>query len=108
MKTLSAVIACFTAFLIVSARADLTIVQKVETGGQSGSATVKIKGDVERIEGPDQPTRILDGKKGQMIDLMNDKRAYLKISADQIKAAAETINKFNAANATPPKRTPSG
>jgi Domain of unknown function (DUF4412) len=95
--------------LLVSARADLTIVQHVDGVGQNGDATVKIKGDKERIEAPEQPTRIIDGKGGQMIDLMNDKKAFVKISADQIKAAAETIGKFTDANkAAAPKLTSTG
>lgn len=92
-----------------SARADLTIVQKVEGAGQSGETTVKIKGDKERIDGKGQPTRIIDGKGGEMIDLMNERKTFVKISAEQIKAAAETISKFGAdQKGTAPKLTPSG
>ena len=95
--------------LVASARADLTIVQRVDGGGQRGDATVKIKGDRERIDSPEQPTRIIDGKDGQMINLMNDRKTYLKISADQIKAAAETISKFGDADKTAAaKLTPTG
>jgi hypothetical protein len=108
MKTFVAIAANISLFIIASARADLTIVQKVETGGQSGSATVKIKGDMERIDAPEQPTRILDGKNGQMIDLMTERKSYLKISADQIKAAAETISKFNEGKPAATKLTPTG
>ena len=81
--------------LIASTRADLTIVQKVEGAAQNGEVTVKIKGDKERIDASSQPTRIIDGKTGEMTDLMNDRKSFIRISAQQMKAAAETINKFN-------------
>lgn len=101
---------CLITFgLIASARADLTIVQKVEGAGQNGDVTVKIKGDKERIDASSQPTRIIDGKTGEMTDLMNEKKSFVRISAEQMKAAAETINKFNGgAKPAAPKLTPSG
>jgi Domain of unknown function (DUF4412) len=100
----------FAICLSLPARADLTIVQKVETAGKSGDATVKIKGDKERIDSPSQPTRIIDGKSGEMTALMNDRKTFVRISAQQMKAADETINKFEGDKQTSakPKLTPSG
>jgi hypothetical protein len=95
MKNFAALYSIVTLGLLVFARADLTIVQRVEGVGQNGDITVKIKGDKERIDAPSQPTRIIDGKTGEMTDLMNDKKSFVRISAEQIKAAAETINKFD-------------
>src|SRR5437762_13105194 len=80
---------------LCSARADLTIVQRVEGVGQNGEVTVKIKGDKERIDAPSQPTRIIDGKTGEMTDVLNEKKSFVRISAEQMRAAAETINKFD-------------
>jgi hypothetical protein len=95
--------------LLVSARADLTIIQRVDGAGQNGDVTVKIKGDKERIDAPTQPTRIIDGKTGQMTDLINDKKTFVRISAEQIKAAAETINKFDrGSKPAAPKLNPTG
>ena len=94
--------------LHVSARADLTIVQKVEGAGQNGDVTVKIKGDKERIDAPSQPTRILDGKSGEMTDLLNDQKSFVRISAEQMKAAAATIGRFDGGDKKAPKLTPSG
>src|SRR6266403_5400501 len=92
-----------------SARADLTIVQKVEGPGQNGEITVKIKGDKERMDAPSQPTRIIDGKTGEMTDLLNEKKSFIRISAQQMKAAAETINKFDAGKQPSPRKlTPTG
>src|SRR5256885_15552731 len=95
MRNFAALYSVITLALLVCARADLTIVQKVEGPGQNGEVTVKIKGDKERIDAPSQPTRIIDGKSGEMADLMNEKKSFVRISAEQIKAAAETINKFS-------------
>ena len=97
---------CFVSF----ARADLTVVQKVEGPGQSGNVTIKIKGEKERIEAASQPTRIIDGKTGEMLNLMNDQKAFVRISAEQMKAAAETIAKFDGKNQTQerPKLTATG
>lgn len=75
-----------------SAPADLTIVQKVEGAAQNGDVTVKIKGDKERIDAPSQSIRIIDGKSGEMADLMSDRKSFIKISAAQIGKAAESVS----------------
>jgi len=69
---------------------------------------VKIKGDRERIDSPSKPSEIIDGKNGEMIHLMNDRKAFVKITADQVKAAAETIGKFDGAGKPGPKLTATG
>jgi hypothetical protein len=109
MRNLAALYSIVAIGLVVSARADLTIVQRVEGVGQNGEVTMKIKGDKERIDAPSQPTRIIDGKTGEMTDLLNEKKSFVRISADQMKAAAETINKFdNGKQASSPKLTSTG
>lgn len=100
-------VAIFFGFLF-SVRADLTIVQRVEGAGQDGDVTVKIKGDKERIDAPSQPSRIIDAKAGEMTDLINDEKSYVKITAAQIKAAALAINPDAPKKSGPPKLTPSG
>ena len=108
MRTLSVHVCALTLGVLISARADLTIVQKVEGAGQNRDATVKIKGDKERVDSLGESTQIIDGKTGEMINLMNDKKTFVKISAEQIKAAAETINKFNGDQKSKPKLTATG
>ena len=83
------------ACLLLSTRADLTIVQKVEGVGGGGEMTMKIKGDKMRIEISPQITTIFDGKTGELTNLMNDQKTVVRISADKMKAAAEMITKFN-------------
>ena len=95
---------------LVSAHADLTIIQKVEGAGQSGEMMVKIKGDKARIDGAPNVTTIIDGKTGEMTNLMNDRKAVVRISAEKMKAAVEMIGEFNTTNqpAGKPKLTPTG
>jgi len=94
MKLAGFVFLCGLCF-ISSARADLTIVQKVEGLGGGGEMTMKIKGDKMRIEVSPQITTIFDGKTGELTNLMNDQKTVVRISADKMKAAAEMIKKFN-------------
>src|SRR5437764_4615859 len=109
MRNSAALFSIITFGLLVSARGDRTIAQRVEGAGQNGEVTVKIKADKERIDAASQPTRIIDGKTGEMTDLMNDKKSFIRISAEQMKAAAETINKFDEGKQpSTPKLTPTG
>jgi hypothetical protein len=82
--------------LILSARADVTLVQKVEGTGQGNEITIKIKGDKARIDASPKLTTVIDSKTGEIVNLMNDRKAVMRISAEKMKAAAEMIGKFNA------------
>jgi hypothetical protein len=92
------------------ARADLTILQKVEGGGQGGDITIKIKGDKARIEISPQLTTIVDGRTGEMTNLMNDQKKIVRFSAEKMRAATEMMSKFDGKNepASKPKLTPTG
>ena len=84
---------------IVCARADLTIVQKVEgLGRQPSEITIKIKGDKVRMDASPKLTTIFNGKTGEMINLMSDQKTVVRISADKMKAAAEMIKEFGSEN----------
>jgi Domain of unknown function (DUF4412) len=83
-----------TAFLSVTARGDLTIVQKVEGSGSVKQITTKLKGDKARVEVSPEVTTIIDNKSGEMLNLMNAKRKFLRISADKSKAIAELASKY--------------
>src|SRR6202043_47358 len=106
----TALVIVFGTLLSSAARADLTIVQKIEGGGQTGEVPIKIKGDKERIDSPSQPTRIIDGSTGEMMSLIHDKKTVVRVSAEQMKAAAETISKYNgdSSSSDKPKLTPTG
>ncbi len=80
---------------LLTARADLTIVQKVERAGSATNMTIKLKGDKVRIEASPQVTTILDGKTGEVTNLMNDQKTVVRISAEKAKAVTNMINKFD-------------
>jgi hypothetical protein len=96
--------------VVLSARADLTLVQKVEGAGQGGDMTIKIKGDKARIDASPKLTTIIDSKTGEIVNLMNDRKTVMRISAEKMKAAAEMIGKFNSKPAPTEtgKLTPTG
>jgi hypothetical protein len=94
----------------IAASADVTIVQKVEGVGPVAEMTIKIKGDKARIDATPQMTSIVDGKSGEMINLMRDQKVAVRISAEKMKAAAEMVSKFddNSKNAVAPKLQATG
>lgn len=100
-----------TAFLSVTARGDLTIVQKVEGSGSVKQITTKLKGDKARVEVSPKVTTIIDNKSGEMLNLMNAEKKFLRISADKSKAIAELASKYggdSTAVAERSKLTPTG
>jgi hypothetical protein len=88
-----------TASLLVTARGDLTIVQKVEGSGSVKQITTKLKGDKARVEVAPEVTTIVDNKSGEVLNLMNAEKKFLRISADKSKAIAEMASKYGAAEA---------
>src|SRR5438034_1433464 len=95
MKTAAHFVVLTISFLF-SARADLTMVQQVERAGSAGNMTIKLKGDKERIEASPKVTTIVDGKNGEVNNLMNDQKTVVRISADKMKAVANMIKKPHA------------
>src|SRR5207237_2383218 len=71
---------------------------------------IKNERRTKRIDTPSDPTRIIAGKVGEMIDLLSEKKAFIRISAAQMKAAAETMEKFDTSkpDTATPKLTPTG
>jgi Domain of unknown function (DUF4412) len=94
----------------LSARADLTIVQKVEMGSTPGEMTIRIKGDKVRVDPAPQISMITDNKTGDTVTLMHSEKKALRMSGEKMKAAAEMVNKFTggASPAASPKLTPLG
>jgi hypothetical protein len=84
-----------TASWLVTARGDLTIVQKVEGTGAVGQITIKLKGDKVRVEVTPQVTTIIENRSGEMLTLMNKEKKYLRISAEKSKAIAEMASKYS-------------
>ena len=92
----------------LTARADFTLVQKVEGKGKAGEITLKIKGDKIRMEATPETTMIVDGRTGDMITLMNAKKRIVRISGDKAKAIAEMAAKYGGMTAEKPKIVPTG
>ncbi|MEP6936874.1 MAG: DUF4412 domain-containing protein [Chthoniobacterales bacterium] len=95
---------------LLPARADLTIVQKIEGAGSISEMTIKIKGDKARVEASPEVTTIIDSKSGEMLSLLNDKKKFLRISGDKAKAVAEMATRFGGEKQPQekPKLTPTG
>jgi hypothetical protein len=97
----------FTALVVFSARADLTIVYSttVQPANHNQKAqptpavvptannmTIKIKGDKARIDVSPRVTTLLDGGTGQLLNVLNDQRTIVRIPSDKMKAIADTLN----------------
>jgi hypothetical protein len=77
-----------------TARADLTIVQKVDGAGGLHELTLKVKGDKARVDINPQITTIIDAKTGDVTTLLNDKKAVMRVSGEKAKAMAEMAKSF--------------
>jgi hypothetical protein len=84
---------------LAAARADLTIVERTEgMPGSNRDITVKIRGDMARIDLNPQMATIVDGRTGEVITLMMDQKKVVRISATKMKAAAEMVKRFSDKN----------
>jgi len=79
------------AALVVTARADLTLVQQVEGAGPVAEVTMKIKGDKARIEASSDVTMIFDSKTGESLNILHGQKMVMRTSAAQAKMAAAAI-----------------
>ncbi len=89
------------------ARADLTMVEKIEgVEGAPGQITIQVKGDKMRIDSTPQVSAIIDGKSGELVTLMKDQKRAVRISAEKMRAAAAMITKFNGKEGDPAANKP--
>ena len=107
MKAPILLLTCAVLFSL-SARADFTIVQKVENKGQANEMTLKVKGDRVRMEASPEMTMIVEGKTGDMITLINAQKKFMRISGDKAKAIAEMAAKYGATTTEKPKLVATG
>jgi hypothetical protein len=94
--------------LCLSARADFTIVQKVEGKGSASEIILKLKGNKIRMEATPKMTMIVDGNTGETITLMNAQKKFLRISGDKARAIAELATKYGGGTAEKPKLIATG
>ena len=83
-----------TVSLLVTARGDLSLVQKVEGSDSVSQITIKIKGDKARVEVTPQMTTIVDRRSGDLLTLMNAEKKFVRISANRSQAIAELTSKY--------------
>lgn len=91
--------------LMATARADLTIVQKVEGAEGLHEIKMKVKGDHARVEVNPQMTTIIDAKSGEVTNIMNENKMFVRISGDNARAIASAakslVKQENVQSATP-------
>jgi hypothetical protein len=112
MKALAFSLLLIASFSL-SARGDFTIVQKVEGKEvqgkrQASEITLKLKGDKIRMDATPQMTMIVDGRTGDTITLLNDKKKIVRISGEKAKAIAEMAAKYGGTTAEKPKLVATG
>ena len=78
----------------LTARADLTVVQKMDGTEGNNQITFKVKGDKARVEVNPQVTTIIDAKTGELTTLLNDKKTVMRISGERATAMAEMAKAF--------------
>jgi hypothetical protein len=106
----SALLLLLAAVLPNTVRADLTIVQKVDGIGMFSQITTKLKGDKVRVEVSPEMAAIIDNKTGEIINVMNSQKKFIRLSADQSKAIAGMASKYGdtGAETVKPKLKASG
>lgn len=96
---------------VISARADVVIVQKMESPIINGEVTMKVKGDKSRVDMPSGPagamSMIIDGTTGEMSTIMHGQKMVMKADSKMLKQAAEQAKKA-AGDTTQTKPKPTG
>lgn len=81
----------------VFARADVTIVQKMESAMINGEVTMKLKGDRARMDMPSplggNVTTLMDFKSGEMITLLHQQKMAMKLNLADVKKQQEAGQK---------------
>lgn len=100
MKTLPIFAAAF--LFIISAFADTTLTESIDTGEATQQITMKFKGDKIRMEISPEMSTILDTVTGDSIMLMHSQKMYMKISGEKTKAMMAQMQAMKGhADATP-------
>jgi hypothetical protein len=77
----------------IAAHADLTVEQKLEGPMIAGNATMKMKGDLVRMDIPAGPagtaTMIIDLAKGEMATVIHQMKMVMRMNSAQLQAAAK-------------------
>ena len=99
---------CLAASLAV-ARADFTIVQKVEGGVNSGEMKLRLKGDKARADIAPQVSMITDTATGDVVTLSHAAKVFIRVPAAQAKVVLERVKRQQKiANSEQPKLVATG
>lgn len=79
--------------VLLSARGDITIVNKVEGTGSASENVIKIKGDLARIDATPQMTIIANSKTGEVVSLLKGQKMVVRMSGEQMRAATAMLGK---------------
>jgi len=98
-------LATFAAFLLsaVALLADVVIVQKVETPGQSGDMTLKVRDHRIRIDVTPEISTIMDTRSGEITTIMHAQKAYMNIPASMTRKILDAAKDQQPKAATPAK-----
>ena len=72
--------------VVPMASADLTILQSIESSAGTNKVTIKIKGERARIEVNPKSSMIVDAKSGEVITLIPEQKAVMRLSAEKARA----------------------
>ncbi len=92
------------------ARADLTMVNEIESDGQKQEMTMKIKGQEALVDMNAQMSVLLDGETGDSVMLMHQQKKAMTIPGASVKAMLEQVKAAQPSASTDPKTalTPNG
>lgn len=88
-----------------SAMADIVVVQKVEGMGNSTDMTLKIKGDMIRVDPSTEMTTIMNNSTGEMTSIMHTQKKYVTMSGEDAKKAMTNPDGGEKPKAPEPKAT---
>ncbi len=84
------VLSCLAALCFaLNSRADLTVIQTLQGAGPVSEISMRIKGDKARIDATPEVSTIIDGKTGEMLNLMVAQKKFMRISGEKVKAMAQ-------------------
>ena len=87
-------VCCLLSVTTALVRADLTLFEKVEGAGPATDLTIKIKDNMARIDSNPSMTTIVNGKTGEVVNLLLDQKKIVRISADKMMAVVQMVDKY--------------
>jgi hypothetical protein len=76
-----------------AAKADYVIKQTIENAGKTREVEIKVKDTKLRIDTATQNSALFDSKSGDETILLHQQKAFVKISADQLKSRTEAMKR---------------